>query len=139
MKLVKRTGLEHLSAEELDRLSTAVQAQREAFGAPKRRRRRTMTASAIEATKASIASRERRDAKTRAVLQDPRVIAKVEAAKASGELYERVRYDYPGQPRVWVLGTKEDADPVRLFVWVKTGVLVTETGEIYVEPWARKT
>jgi len=65
-------------------------------------------------------------------LGDPRLRAKVEAAKASGALIESLE-----TPGLWFMGAYAENDPVRLYLHVTIGVVVGADGATFIEPWAR--
>jgi hypothetical protein len=65
-------------------------------------------------------------------LRDPRLLAKVEAAKAHGELVESRE-----TPGLWFMGAYAEQDPVRLFLHATIGLVVGVDGSSFIEPWAR--
>lgn len=136
LKLVTKTPFDHLSGEELERLAAASKAALAELGAGKRRRKARFTHRTIDIVTEKLAA-EARDRKTVArLMKSPAMARKVAAAQAAGDMHQRTDYDHGGV-KLWVMGTKEDADPNALFVWVKLGMIVQADGSVYIEPWAR--
>ncbi len=113
--------------ERLARLEAAV----EALGPRRQRRKGPLTVG--EQHRRQERREARHAAEVRRLMASPAFLAKVEEAKASGEL---VQLD----GGLWAMGPYTDSsDPVALFVHARLGLVIEPDGRlVYVEPWARE-